>query len=59
MAKCPKLDYESNTIFFRTSDKYVCEVTGIKMDLDSPKVKYVCDAECGYEYEKCPVYQNR
>ena len=59
MARCPKLDYESNSLFGNSSDKYICKLTGIKMDVDDPKVKYVCKVDYGEEYEKCPVYQNR
>jgi len=59
MARCPKLDYESNSLFLTTSDKYVCSVTGMKMDLDDARVKHICKPESGYEYEKCPIYQDR
>lgn len=38
---------------------YVCKLTGLKMDTDDVKVKYVCKCDSGYEYEKCPVYQDR
>lgn len=59
MARCPKLDYESNSLLFTSSDKYICSLTGIKMDVDDTKVKFVCNCDSGYEYEKCPIYQNR
>lgn len=59
MARCPKLDYESNSFIGNSSDKYICQITGLKMDLDDPKVKFVCKSDCGYEYEKCPIYQSR
>lgn len=41
------------------SGHHVCKLTGLKMDTDDVKVKYVCNCEYGYEYEKCPVYQDR
>lgn len=60
MARCPKLDFESNSLFFASSsDKYVCSLTGMKMDMDDTKVKFVCNCDSGYEYEKCPAYQDR
>lgn len=60
MARCPYLEYESNGFFyFSSSDSYVCKLTGLKMDTDDVKVKYVCNCDSGYEYEKCPVYQDR
>lgn len=59
MARCPKLDYESNSYFGNSSDKYICTLTGMKMDVDDPKVKYVCKVDYGYEYEKCPIYKDR
>ena len=27
MARCPKLDYESNSYFGNSGDKYICKVT--------------------------------
>lgn len=57
MARCPKLDCDSCSFFGGTT--YVCSLTGLKMDEDDPKVKYVCKTDSGYEYEKCPVYQDR
>ena len=59
VARCPKLDYESNNPISMSSDKYICEITGRKMDVDDPKVKNVCKVDYGDEYEKCPVYQSR
>ena len=56
MARCPKLDSEDTGFL---SYEYVCELTGLHMDRDDPKVKFVCNPDCGYEYEKCPVYQSR
>lgn len=59
MARCPKLDFEDHGGIFMTHDKYICKLTGLKMDVDATKVKFVCNAEYGEEYEKCPVYQSR
>lgn len=59
MARCPYLDYENNTIFGNWDDKYICKLCGQKMDIDDPKVKYTCKVDYGYEYEKCPIYQDR
>lgn len=59
MARCPKLDFEDHGGIFMTHDKYICKLTGLKMDVDDTKVKFVCNAEYGEEYEKCPVYQSR
>lgn len=60
MARCPYLDFESDSIFLSSPfDHYVCKLTGLKMDTDDVKVKYVCKCEYGYEFEKCPVYQDR
>jgi len=59
MARCPKLDYESNSLFGTSSDKYICTVTGQKMDIDDKKVKYVCNPSSGYDYEQCQIYRDR
>lgn len=56
MARCPMLTAASGWF---TVNEYSCDLTGLKMDADSPKVKFVCNCESGYEYEKCPVYQSR
>lgn len=50
MASCPKLEYESN--------KYICTVTGMRMDSDDPKVKHVCKPDYGEEYKKCHIYKD-
>ena len=50
MARCPKLDSESNSLFLASSsDKYVCGLTGMKLDMDDTKVKFVCNCDSGYE----------
>lgn len=59
MSRCPKLDYESNTMFGNYSDKYVCLLTGMKMDVDDSRVKHVCKAAYGDEYKKCPIYRDK
>ncbi len=58
MARCPKLDYESNTIFGNYGDKYICTVTGQKMDVDDAKVKHMCKVDYGENYRDCPIYQD-
>lgn len=59
MARCPKLDFENHGGISMIDDKYICTLTGMKMDVDNNKVKFFCNAEYGKEYEECPVYQNR
>ena len=59
MARCPKLDFENHGGISMVHDKYICKLTGLKMDVDSTKVRFVCNVEYGEEYEKCPVYQSR
>ena len=56
MARCPKLDTKESGFF--TTTVYVCELTGVEMDEDSPKVKLLCKCD-GYEYENCPIYKDR
>lgn len=56
MARCPKLDTKDSGFF--TTTVYVCELTGVEMDEDSPKVKHLCKCD-GYEYENCPIYKDR
>lgn len=58
MARCPKLDYESRNAIFTSSDVFICTVTGVEMDYDSPKVKNCCKVEYGEEYYNCPIYKN-
>lgn len=58
MARCPKLDYESRTYIGNCHDKYICTLTGMKMDLDDPKVKNMCKVDYGEEYRKCPIYKD-
>lgn len=59
MTRCPYLDYESNTYIFNSFDKYICQLTGQKMDIDDSIVKHICNCDSGYEYEKCPFYKDR
>ena len=58
MSRCSYLDYESNNPISNSDDKYICKLCGQKMDVDSSKDKYTCNAEYGDEYKKCPIYQN-
>ena len=57
MARCPRLDYESNSLFGNSNDKYICKVTGEKMHVDDPKVKTLCKVEYGENFKRCPIYQ--
>lgn len=57
MSRCPKLDYESNSFFGNSSDKYICKLTDKKMDVDDPKVKYTCKSDSDDEYKKCDIYR--
>lgn len=59
MARCPKLDSESTGGILFGSYEYICELTGVKMDKDDTKVKHLCNADSGYEYENCPIYKDR
>lgn len=56
MSRCPKLDYESRTIFSNYDDKYICTVTGEKMDVDDSYVSRVCKGSCDAYYD-CPIYK--
>lgn len=58
MARCPYLDYESNSFFGNSNDKYICKLTGKKMDVDDSTVKNTCKPEYGEEYKKCQIYEN-
>lgn len=53
MSRCPKLDYESVSFFGNSDDKYICKVTGVRMDADSVKVEHLCKGS----YD-CPIYKN-
>lgn len=59
MARCPYLDYESNSFFGNSSDKYICKLSGQEMYVDDVKVKYTCKCDNGDCYEKCPIYKDR
>lgn len=58
VARCPKLTAVDGGLLSSISE-YQCDLTGLKMDADGPKVKFVCNCDSGYEYEKCPIYQVR
>ncbi len=59
MARCPYLDYESNSFFGNSNDKFICKLSGRKMDVDDSQVRYTCKADYGDHYEDCPIYRNR
>lgn len=59
MSRCYYLDYESNSTFGNSNDKYICKLCGKQFYVDDPQVKYTCKAEYGDEYEKCPIYKER
>lgn len=58
MARCPYLDYESNSYWGNSTDKYICKECGREMYVDDPQVKYTCNADYGEAYKDCPVYKN-
>ena len=58
MSRCPYLDYESNSFFGNSSDKYICKECGRQVDVDDSRVKYTCNAEYGDNYKECPIYNN-
>ncbi len=55
MADCPKVEFESHTWY--SDCKYICGLTGARMDVDDARVKCMCKAEYGEHYRDCPVYQ--
>ncbi len=61
MARCPYLDFENSSLslYLTVTDKYICKLTGSKMDIDSSTVKFFCNPDYGYAYESCPTYENR
>lgn len=59
MARCPYLDYESNSFFGNSNDKYICKLCGRKMDVNDSQVKYTCKADYGDKYQDCDIYRNR
>lgn len=59
MARCYYLDYQSNALFSRANDKYICKLCGRQFDVNDPQVKFTCNAEYGEEYKECPIYQSR
>lgn len=59
MARCPYLDYESNSFFGNSNDKYLCKLCGKQMYVDDPQVKYTCKADYGENYRDCSVYKDR
>lgn len=56
MARCPYLEYDNRGPWASQGD-YYCEIC--KKTLDESEVKYKCNPDYGYEYEKCPVYKDR
>lgn len=59
MARCPYLDYQSNSFFGSSNDRYICKLCRKQFDTRDLQVKYTCNADYGEEYKKCPVYRDR
>lgn len=60
MARCYYLEYKSKSLFSSyDNDKYYCKLCGKEFNTNDPQVKYTCNANCGEEYKKCPVYKDR
>ena len=61
MARCPYLDFKNSSLSLclTVTDKYICRLTGSKMDIDSSTVKFICNPDSGYAYESCSVYKSR
>lgn len=56
MSRCPKLDYESNTLFGNYDDNYICKCTGQKMSVNDSKVNNYCKGS--YDaYRNCDIYK--
>lgn len=58
MARCPYLDYESNSYFGNSNDLYICKLTGKQMHVDDSRVKYTCNVDYGDDYEECRIYMD-
>ena len=54
MGRCPYLDYKDSTWF--SYDNYYCKKC--MKSVTELEVKYKCNPESGYEYEKCPIYKD-
>lgn len=59
MSRCSYLDYISRGLFSSSNDTYICKLCKKEFPVDDLQVKYICKAEYGDEYEKCPVYKDR
>ena len=59
MARCPYLDYESNSFFGNSSDNYICKLCGRKMNVNDSQVKYTCNPSYGDNYKDCYIYKDR
>lgn len=59
MARCPHLDYESNSSWGNSNDKYICNLCGKKMDTDDSIVKHTCNPDYGDEYKECSIYKDK
>ncbi len=57
MARCPRLDYDSRTVFGNYDDAYICSVTGMRMNVNDPKLSSVCKCDYGEAYRNCPIYK--
>lgn len=59
MARCPYLEYESNSFFGSSSDKYICKLSGRRFETNDDHVKYTCNADYGDHYKECQIYKDR
>jgi len=57
MARCPKLEYESQLAIYSGGGTYTCTITGLKMEEDNATVKSVCNPGYGEKYRECDVYK--
>ena len=46
------------TCYCNLRDKFICKLTGQKMDVDDPKVNYTCKTDYGEDYKNCDAYQH-
>lgn len=58
MARCPKLEYISDTGGFFSECEYYCRLCGKHFYSSDSMLKYTCDADYGEEYMQCRVYRD-